>query len=554
MTKNVQTTKTKKSNLHMKTISILSTAAIVASMNAFSAEAAGNKVGWYKYTTTTTTPTTTTPTTTTPTTTTPTTTTPTTTTPTTTTPTTTTTTTTPTTTTTTTALSGTIIDLSASYGLKSGQTLYYNSATNRHYTNSSFTASPQAVADIINKALADNKGKGVTLLIPAGQYILDKPLYLQDGVTLAGVAGQTKFIADDTFVRNSDNCLITNITGAKYTIKNIYMEYKGYKTPAFSDTTVNPSGVEGMMFKVKGSTQAVIDNCSFITKNLNGVQTKLTPIWVRDGSSNVEVKNCYLENTSGNRVGGCIWVSNSGNNISVHNNTMVKNGRDEIIAVWRDSGSSQDYNFYSNTINYVKGVDNASCDKILAFYVNPGVTFSNFRFSGNNINLTGNASRILMCDVGQGKFSNVVFENNNIKEYVGDSTGNLLLTVFEVWSTKLSTETSLSATYQRGDISFNNNTYTNTTTYGRRCMASGTNSMLKMNGNTVNSNFLYSVLYESSGTTKMVSSGNDYNYAGSGTSSFAKTNGTISCTNDKIHLGGTSKTLSNITYTSCLFE
>ena len=444
-----------------------------------------------------------------------------------------------------------------------GKTLYYDSNTNKHYYDSDFTQAPQKVSDILNKAFLDNKGKNVDILVPAGDYLLDKPLVLQNGARLVGVSGKTRFIIDDTFDRNYNDYIITNAPDAQVSISNIYVEYKGYKTPAFSDTAQNPNGIEGIMLKISKTTKATITNSGFVAK-YNGIKTKITPIWFRDGYSNVDIHDCYIENTSGSdTAGGCIWFMNNNGNIgdtvNVYNNTIVKNSHDEAIAVWGYNGSHLNYSIYNNTINYAKGVTNTVCDSLIAVWSQDDGSglYKNIKFSNNIINLTGISRRVFVVNIMKAKFENVVIENNNITESVGDSTSNTLLPAFEVLSSTLPTELTAESTYLRGDVSINNNSFTNTSPYGRRCFAAVTSALLKLNGNKVNSNFGYSVIWEEDGNAKIMSTGNDYNYSGTGKANFAFIKGANTkayFNSDKIALGETSTNRSNLSFTNCTFR
>ncbi|MHC1719298.1 MAG: glycosyl hydrolase family 28-related protein [Clostridiaceae bacterium] len=449
------------------------------------------------------------------------------------------------------------VDISRDYGLKAGQTLYYNSTGNRHYYNSSFTQPPQKISDLINWALLDNKDTYTTIYIPAGEYLLDKPLIMQNGVTIAGAPGETRFIVDDTFSRENDDFIISNEPYAEFGIKDIYIEYKGFKNPVFCDTSINPKGTEGILLKIRNSQKAKIENCSFVAKN-QGIKTEITPVWIRDNSSNIYISGCYIENTTGEAVGGCLWISNNKENISIYNNTLTRNGRDEAIAIWNDEGTSQDYNIYKNTINYTSGTENAVCDKLIAVYAKGRAAFRNIKFTENNINISGYVKRIMICDVDGGTFSNVVFEKNYIKDSTGDPTGNLLLTVFEVWCSRLSMEADISTMHGRCGVFFNYNSYTNSSQYGRRCLGSAISALLNLKGNTVSSNFANAVFYVvESENSRIISSGNDYNYSGTGRCTFANITGYNTYayfSNDKIYLGGTSKTQKNLSFTACIFK
>lgn len=470
--------------------------------------------------------------------------------------------TTPTTTTpTTTTVPAGAIDVSAVYGLKSGKTLYYNSSTNRHYYDSSFTQTPQLVSDILNRAFLENKNKGVTIYVPAGDYLLDKPLLLQNGVTLEGVSGKTRFFADDTFNRMNDDFIISNADNAQVHIKNIYAEYKGGKTPVFSDYSVNPKGIEGILLKILKTPKAVVENSSFIVKN-NGTKTTITPVWARNGFKNVDIHNCYIENTSGANVGGCLWFMNNngevGDTVTAYNNTIVKNGNDEAIAIWgNDGGVNQNYNIYNNTVNYTKGTQNTTCDKLIAILTWSNGLYKNIKFTGNKINITGNTRRIISTEIGQGTFSNVVFEKNIINDSTGDSTANTLLSVIEVWSDALPTDLTPEDMYLRGDVSFNYNSYTNTNAYGRRCFVNSHSALVKLTGNIVNSYFGYSVIFAEDNYSKIVSIGNDYNYSGTRSAKLAIIQGAQSnayYSGDKIRTGAVALTgTSNIVYSNCIY-
>ncbi|MGE5629058.1 MAG: hypothetical protein ACM3X7_13290 [Solirubrobacterales bacterium] len=393
---------------------------------------------------------------------------------------------------------GTIVNLC---NLPSGRQVFYDSNTNRNYYNKSFiqfNGNNVSVADIINNALLKYKGTNATIVIPDGEYILDKPIRLQDKVTLAGTSGNTKFIVDDSFNKDGDDFIVSNVPEGNVAMDGIYVEYRSYKYPIYNDAA------EGIILKMKNVASASITNSSFVVKN-NGVETAITPVWFREGFSNVTMHDCYIENSSGNaNSGGCLWFMNNngsqGDNVDIYNNTIVKSSRDECIATWGYNGKFSNFNIHNNIINYEPGFNDIKCDKLISmFSVDDGCsTFQNIKYADNNINITGRVGRIVYLDVAGGTFSNVTFNSNIIKESRGDITGDDLLVVFETQAAIKSWE-SIDNTYGRGDITFSNNQYTNTSQYGRRTFASAMNTLLKLKDNKLDANFVYEGIYVKNG-------------------------------------------------------
>lgn len=377
--------------------------------------------------------------------------------------------------------------------LPSGRQVYYDSSTNRNYYNSSFlnlSGENVSVADKINNALLRYKGTNATIVIPEGEYILDKPIRLQDKVTLSGTTGKTKFIADDSFDKDGDDFIVSNAPEANVSMDGIYVEYRSYKNPIYN------AAAEGMILKMKEVASATLTNNSFVVKN-NGIETAITPVWFRDGFSNITMHDCYIENTSENyHAGGCLWFMNNngsqGDNVDIYNNTIVKSSRDECIAAWGYNGKFSNFNIHNNTINYEPGYNDVKCDNLISmFSVDDGnSTFENINYTENNINVNGRVGRIVYLNVAAGTFSNVTFDSNIIKETRGDLTGDDLIVVFETEAAIKNWE-SIDDTYNRGDISFNDNQYTNTSLYGRRTFASARNTLLKLKDNKLDANFVY---------------------------------------------------------------
>jgi hypothetical protein len=407
------------------------------------------------------------------------------------------------------------INLKNQYGLKTGKTLYYDSVTNKHWYDQTFTQSPQPIADILNQAFIDYKGKDTFLFIPEGYYLIDKPLTLQDGVGLVGVPGKTKFIVDDTFANGGGDYIVTNTVGANVYIDGISIEYKGFKTPCFSDPADVPNGKEGMMIKMTTTSSCVIKNSYFIAKN-NGIKTRVTAIWLRDGYNSAEISNNYIEHTSSGISTGCLWfmcnTGATGQNVKVHDNTIIHTCKDEPIGIWGD-GTHQDYEIYNNVISIPTDSYNTQIARLIAIFSNDTGTFKNIKVHNNNIKLYGLVQHIFSVSASQATFTNILFENNSVVEYASDATNNILLDVF--YATATYNDANYQALYQRSEVVARRNSYVSKSTGGRRAFAYAQSAFLKLIENVVSGYFGYGMIYDqyTSSYSKIVSIGNDYNYS-----------------------------------------
>lgn len=460
--------------------------------------------------------------------------------------------------------SSTNIDLNASYGIQSGKTLYYNSMTNKEYNNPSFTKTPQPVADLINKALVDYKGTGKPLLLAAGEYLVNKPIIMQNGVKFTGVPGGTKLIFDDSFNKNYDDFCVSNVKNASFTVEGITFELRTGKKPVFGDSAKYKNAIEGILFKAVNTKNITINNCIFNIKNYGMAAAVCTNVWFRGGYNGVVFTNNKVENTSGGTAGGCLWFmcndGEVGTNVNAWGNIFTKNGSDETISIWGYNGSHLNYKIYSNTINYVPGALNKSCDNLITVWSIDGGkgVYRNIKIVQNAINLTGLARRVFISNCANATFNNIEFGGNSIVDTGSDSTADTLLTVVEIIASQNRGET-VTDMYARNTVTIDNNSYVNNSRYGRRCWFSGENSSVNIFANTVNSNFGYELFFEELGNVKINSNNNDYNYTGTGKSAygFAHIRGGGShgnFTNDRIALQGTSKSDSYLTFTNCTFK
>jgi hypothetical protein len=408
------------------------------------------------------------------------------------------------------------INLKNQYGLKTGKTLYYDSITNKHWYDQAFTQAPQPIADILNQVFIDYKGKDSFLFIPAGYYLIDKPLTLQDGVNLVGVQGKTKFIVDDTFAL-TDDFIVTNTSGANIYIDGISIEYKGFKTPCFANPSDVANSKEGIILKLATTNSVVIKNSSFIVKN-NGIKTRCTPIFLRTGYKKVDIFNNYIENSSSGISTGSIWLyTNAGaiaQNVKIYDNTIVHNTQDEPIAIW-GTGTHQDYEIYNNMITVPSDSYNTLTSKLISIVPDSTGTYKNIKIYNNDAKLYGNVARIFAVGANAVNMTNIIYEGNTIVDYASDATSNILFSVCSVSGTYSASDTSYQDMYKRTEVIFRRNSYISKSSGGRRCFAYSDSAFLRLIENTVDGYFGYGIIYIDAtySHSKIISIGNDYNFS-----------------------------------------
>lgn len=396
-----------------------------------------------------------------------------------------------------------------------GDALYYNSATNKYYSDEGFTKLATPFSDIFNSALLTAQLSGMDLYIPSGTYLIDKQMTLRSNVNIIGDFGKTTLLLSDTFVRY-DDYVFKNESLASLTKKDnlsfdgISIIYEGHVAPTFSDIAIH-----GVLFKLKNLSSFVFARSSIKILN-KGAKPLVTGLWFRGNCSNVEVYNSYIENTGCANEGGNIWISTNENDsdindgINIHNNTIIKHSGDELLAIW-GIGTNKNINFYNNKLVYESNVADIICAKLITVFTYSIGLFENIYIKDNSIELKGKVSIVFNSGIKAGTFNNVMYDKNVINDYVGDTID--LISVCKIEPIDIvSPETTYEEAYARANIIYSNNTYTNNTSIGRRTFASVTSSIIKLYNNIVNSKFSYAVIFEESGNSKILSSGNHYNY------------------------------------------
>ena len=398
-----------------------------------------------------------------------------------------------------------------------GDALFYDSVTNKYYSDAGFTTLATPFSAIFNSAQLIAQAQGKDLYIPSGTYLIDREMTLRSNVNIIGDFGKTTLLLSDTFVRSDDyvfrNESFTSLTKKdNLRFEGISVVYEGHIAPTFSDIAI-----KGVIFKLKNLSSFVFSESSIKALN-KGAKPVATPVWFRGGCSGIRIYNSHIENTSCANEGGNIWISTNdsaldvNSDIKIYNNTIIKHGGDELLAIW-GTGTNKDIDFYNNKLVYDENASDIICAKLITIFTSSIGTYENIYVRDNSIKLKGKVSLVFSSNVKSGTFTNVLYDNNKIIDYVGDATGNTLLSVFQTTNVDITLpETTYAQAYLRADILFSNNIYINTSIDGRRCLACADKSLLKLYKNTVKSKFTNAIIFEENGNSSILSSGNFYNH------------------------------------------
>lgn len=262
--------------------------------------------------------------------------------------------------------------------------------------------------------LALNSGMK-TININEGSYKCNEQLVLQtDNVSIIGKNSEL-FTDNDYSSGDKEEFILIKSNNVK--IKKVQILSKESKT------------YYKEQLRVIGSSNVEIDECIFIVPEISDNKSRVrTNIDLYSGWSNIEIKNCRLENYTFGPAGGCIWIRdlyNQGSrNLKFNNNECIKSSHDEILAVFL--GTISDINITNNKFKTVeKSMDDPS---VMNFTIgsNETVSLSNVKFEFNEVEVQSKMNVFYF-----GKVSNTSINNNSINyEKLSDQASYVFTTDF----------------------------------------------------------------------------------------------------------------------------
>ena len=274
--------------------------------------------------------------------------------------------------------------------------------------------------------------KLIEITLSAGNYILLERLQFRSNVVIHGCEG-TKVIATN-FNGWNDDCLIC-INGTK----SKKLKFEAYNIEfCFGNIAQAPS--ERFFFKFCHCNKVTIDNCRIHLKN-----GSITNIDLRC-CSNIEIKNCILENFNRCETGGILWIRGETSNVLVSGNTFRKHGNDEAIAIWGSgntgsetatSVTKQNIRIENNLFEYGEAVVSPyGIDKLITLFDKPAdlqvpYRWSNVIIANNRFNISELTYNLIHLSFEQPDTTveNIRIENNTINHLayiVGRSTNEFV--------------------------------------------------------------------------------------------------------------------------------
>lgn len=226
------------------------------------------------------------------------------------------------------------------------------------------------------------------ILDTPGTYRLTQPLLAKCNFSLiatvpnviisAGTAGEvfSTITTHDEYDESIIKVIENPGTTVKATIKNITFNFIGTKVYRDHEIWTTPGSQAGYYYlKFQDLSQVTLENISITLSSL-----KLTNIII-DGSSNVLIKDCTIQNYHDGLIGGNLWIRNSKKNpiienIEITNNTFCKHGNDEAIGIWTLTATS--------TGNTMRNILISGNHIEYAFPENESVNYTN-RFQPNDV-------------------------------------------------------------------------------------------------------------------------------------------------------------------------
>lgn len=236
-------------------------------------------------------------------------------------------------------------------------------------------------SEILNDAI-DNAD---IIYIPAGSYLIAKAIYLSNNENkyIFGETETNLLFTDsgtyDTWVDGTKTyaAMIKMHDCANITFNSVNMQY----------TSNIQDNIERLMVDISGGKKITIEKCE-IKATAGTARNMITPIWARHHSNTatndrITIKNCKIENTTGNNGGGCFWNSSTGINILMDNCNLIHSTGDEAIATWGADGYPLNVR---NTEITLKKVGTPNATQAVVAYMSADLNVTNCRFNSEDGN------------------------------------------------------------------------------------------------------------------------------------------------------------------------
>lgn len=212
------------------------------------------------------------------------------------------------------------------------------------------------VADKLNLMFTELDAKVKGVFFDSGVYLVNKIVKLTSLYLYGDYHNRPVFSIMNTFteIALDDNFIVYNANNStsqrkELGFENIVFSVVSEKNSVFETTTVNKSTIlVKIVGKVASAGIGQIDSftaksCKFsITPNGYGMQC--TCLDLRNALDHITIEDCEFENTTGATIGGCLWLRTDYNsyikNVTIRNNRFVKDGNDEALGIWANTGTS----------------------------------------------------------------------------------------------------------------------------------------------------------------------------------------------------------------------
>lgn len=253
--------------------------------------------------------------------------------------------------------------------------------------------------------------KKIKIIVPPGEYLFNNNINVENFLYLEGynrelVTFNIKDSSKNTFISLEENKIIKNIRITDITFNYIAQIYGS-----------NLKIEQGTFIRMFNCVDSYIKNCKIINEISDNC---LNLIWIREGT-NINIENNILYNLQGNIVGGSIWLwtysdNNEISNISIENNIIKQNTKDEVIAIW-GNGRFFDITIENNVIDDLS-IKSVYC--IGVYGTSDKFSLEKLNLINNIINIKGNVSTTLRFQ--QDSNSNVkdILVRNNLLKYLNN--------------------------------------------------------------------------------------------------------------------------------------
>lgn len=246
----------------------------------------------------------------------------------------------------------------------------------------------EAISDKLNDAIKQVYGKASGLSFNNGTYYIDKPINLE---SLCFYGENSTLEVAYNYSTNGFSVMKTQDLASDYSIEfhDLIFTY-----PVCSSQTFKGGSGKDTVFLCLSNTQHfVIDSCTFISDNPNGIYNTVTFLWFKQPNhiKNVSITNSSFLNNSGTNlpasdhlIGGCLWFSGTKKalttieNVAILNCNIYTSLSDEAVSFWfckarnvkiADCKIANDYCINDNVIAFVDGAFNNVIVNKTSFYI-----------------------------------------------------------------------------------------------------------------------------------------------------------------------------------------